>query len=223
MILIVEERESVQDTYTTWFNREGVSAAGLCPSNFEKWVKTVSEPDLHAIEAFILGECGERNGLPRIIKGRTNAAVIALNENKSLDQTLELFAAGVDDVVRKPIHVREIMARVKAISSRQHRESQGILVSDIRIFADGRDPEVKGAVLALPRRERRVLEYLVGSQGRWVTKAQIFNSVYGLFSEDIDENVVESHISKLRKRLRNRLGHDPIESQRYVGYRLANC
>jgi hypothetical protein len=53
-----------------------------------------------------------------------------------------------------------------------------------------------------------------------VTKTQIFNSVYGLFSEDIDENVIESHISKLRKRLRHRLGHDPIDSQRYLGYRL---
>ena len=51
-----------------------------------------------------------------------------------------------------------------------------------------------------------------------MTKAQIFNSVYGLFNEDIDENVVESHISKLRKRLRHRLGYDPIQSQRYLGY-----
>ena len=39
-------------------------------------------------------------------------------------------------------------------------------------------------------------------------------------SEDIDENVVESHVSKLRKRLRHRLGFDPIDSQRYLGYRL---
>jgi DNA-binding response OmpR family regulator len=53
-----------------------------------------------------------------------------------------------------------------------------------------------------------------------VTKTQIFNSVYGLFSEDIDENVIESHISKLRKRLRHRLGYDPVDSQRYLGYRL---
>jgi len=41
-----------------------------------------------------------------------------------------------------------------------------------------------------------------------------------LFSEDIDENVIESHISKLRKRLRHRLGYDPIQSQRYLGYTL---
>jgi DNA-binding response OmpR family regulator len=53
-----------------------------------------------------------------------------------------------------------------------------------------------------------------------VTKTQIFNSVYGLFSEDIDENVIESHVSKLRKRLRHRLGYDPVDSQRFLGYRL---
>ena len=38
-----------------------------------------------------------------------------MNDNKSLEETLDLFAAGVDDVVRKPIHVREILARIKAI------------------------------------------------------------------------------------------------------------
>jgi two-component system, OmpR family, flagellar system response regulator FtcR len=79
---------------------------------------------------------------------------------------------------------------------------------------------VKGEVLSLPRRERRILEYLVMNRGCRVTKTQIYNYVYGLFSEDIDENVVESHVSKLRKRLRHRLGFDPIDSQRYLGYRL---
>ena len=69
---------------------------------------------------------------------------------------------------------------------------------------------------------RRILEYLVEHKGCRVTKTQIFNSVYGLFSEDVDENVVETHISKLRKRLRHRLGRDPIDSQRYLGYRLVS-
>ena len=75
-------------------------------------------------------------------------------------------------------------------------------------------------MLPLPRRERRILEFLAANKGRRMTKSQIFNFVYGLFSEDIDENVVESHISKLRKRLRYQLGYDPIDSQRYLGYRL---
>jgi DNA-binding response OmpR family regulator len=53
-----------------------------------------------------------------------------------------------------------------------------------------------------------------------VTKSQIFNAIYGLFDEEVEEDVVESHISKLRKRLRHRLGYDPIDSQRYLRYRL---
>jgi DNA-binding response OmpR family regulator len=220
MIVIVDERESVNGGYTSWFDREGISATGIAPSDFDNWVKSVSECDMLAIEAFLLGDCRDRHALPRLIKGRSSAAVIAMNDNKSLEETLDLFAAGVDDVVRKPIHVREILARIKAIRSRQRADQSWTDVGEIRVFSDGRDPEVRSEVLALPRRERRILEYLVANVGGRVTKTQIFNSVYGLFNEDIDENVVESHISKLRKRLRHRLGYDPIQSQRYLGYSL---
>jgi DNA-binding response OmpR family regulator len=220
MIVIVDDRESVSEGYTAWFDREGVSATGLNPSDFSNWVRTVSDLDILAVEAFLLGDCHQRHVLPRLIKGRSRAAIIAMNDNKSLEETLDLFAAGVDDVVRKPIHVREILARIKAIRTRTRGRSEGTVIGDLRVFSDGRDPEVRGEVLPLPRRERRILEYLVNNMGCRVTKTQIFNSVYGLFSEDIDENVVESHVSKLRKRLRHRLGHDPIDSQRYLGYRL---
>jgi two-component system, OmpR family, flagellar system response regulator FtcR len=220
MIVIVDERDTVKRGYTAWFGREGVSATGFCVLDFGNWVRTVSDPDIKAVEAFLIGDCEDRRQLPKLIRNRSAAAVIALNEQKCLDETLDLFEAGVDDVVRKPVHVREILARIKAIQRRAKGEEKGRLVGDIRVFSDGRDPEVKGEMLSLPRRERRILEYLVNNRGRRVTKSQIFNFVYGLFGEDIDENVVESHISKLRKRLRHRLGHDPIESQRYLGYRL---
>jgi DNA-binding response OmpR family regulator len=220
MIVIVDERDTVVEGYRAWFDREGVSATGLHTADFDNWVKTVSDPDILAVEAFLLGDCPDRHVFPRLIKGRSAAPVIAMNDNKSLEETLDLFAAGVDDVVRKPVHVREILARIKAIRARAQGQSEGVKIGNLRVFYDGRDPEVGGEELALPRRERRILEYLVSTKGCRVTKTQIFNHVYGLFSEDIDENVVESHISKLRKRLRHRLGHDPIDSQRYLGYRL---
>jgi two-component system, OmpR family, flagellar system response regulator FtcR len=220
MIVIVDERDTVKDGYTAWFDREGVSATGLSPADFDTWVKSVSEPDMGSVEAFLLGDCAGRQLLPKLIRGRSHAPVIAMNDTKSLDETLDLFAAGVDDVVRKPIHVREILARIQAIRGRAKGVSEGSLIGELRVYSDGRDPEVAGEVLPLPRRERRILEYLVSNHGCRVTKTQIFNYVYGLFSEDIDENVIESHVSKLRKRLRYRLGFDPIDSQRYLGYRL---
>jgi DNA-binding response OmpR family regulator len=221
MIVVVDERVTVTEGYASWFGREGISACGLAPGEFEGWVSAVSESDMRSVEAFLLGDCGNRCALAKIIRRRSaTAAIIAMNENRSLEETLDLFSAGVDDVVRKPIHVREIIARVKAIRRRASGAPDYTDVGEMRVFFDGRDPEVKGEVLQLPRRERRILEYLVSNRGCRINKTQIFNSVYGLFSEDIDENVVESHISKLRKRLRQRLGYDPIDSKRYLGYRL---
>jgi hypothetical protein len=58
------------------------------------------------------------------------------------------------------------------------------------------------------------------SRNTRITKTQIFNRVYGIFNDEIHENVIESHISRLRKRLKERLGIDPIDSQRFLGYRL---
>lgn len=221
MIVVVDERATVTDGYASWFDREGISACGLAPGEFEGWVSAVSEQDMRSVEAFLLGACANRPALAKIIRRRSaTAAIIAMNENRSLEETLDLFAAGVDDVVRKPIHVREIIARIKAIRRRASGAPDYTDVGEMRVYFDGRDPEIRGEVLQLPRRERRILEYLVSNRGCRINKTQIFNSVYGLFSEDIDENVVESHISKLRKRLRHRLGYDPIDSKRYLGYRL---
>jgi DNA-binding response OmpR family regulator len=220
MFVIVDERELVKTGYATSFDREGVASTGLRPDEFEEWVSGVGKPDLQAVEAFLIGDCTNRETFPRMIRERCIAPVIALNDSPSLEQTLDLFAAGMDDVVRKPIHVREIMARVGAIRRRKEAQPEYKVVGEMRVYFDGRDPEVGGTALPLPRRERRILEYMVQNQCKRVTKTQIFNSIYGLFDEEVEEDVVESHISKLRKKLRHRLGYDPIDSKRYLGYCL---
>jgi two-component system, OmpR family, flagellar system response regulator FtcR len=220
MYIIVDERSVVTGGYASSFDREGISSAGIDPIEFRDWIGKVSEADVNAIEAFLIGDCDHREAYPRLIRERSRAPVICLNDRQSLDQTLELFAAGVDDVLRKPVHVREILARVGAINRRNQSDADHVTIGDLCVFFDGRDPEVKGEPLPLPRRERRILEYIVSNRGRRVTKSQIFNSIYGLFDENVDENVVESHISKLRKKLKHRLGFDPIDSKRYLGYCL---
>jgi DNA-binding response OmpR family regulator len=220
MYIIVDERSIVTGGYASSFDREGISSAGIDPSEFRDWIGKVSENDVLAIEAFLIGDCDDREVYPRLIRERSRAPVICLNERQSLDKTLDLFAAGVDDVLRKPVHVREILARVGAINRRNQADAEHVVIGDLCVYFDGRDPEINGEVLPLPRRERRILEYIVSNRGRRVTKSQIFNSIYGLFDENVDENVVESHISKLRKKLKHRLGYDPIDSKRYLGYCL---
>src|SRR5947209_8463952 len=218
MYIIIDDRDTVAGGYATGFDREGVSSAGIEAAEFREWIGKVSDADMHAVEAFVIGDCREREGLPRMIRERTSAPVLCLNERHSLDDTLTLFAAGADDVLRKPVHVREILARVGAINRRVFGQKGHVNVGDLKVYFDGREPEINGELFPLPRRERRILEFLVQCRGRRVSKTQIFNAVYGLFDEDVDENVIESHISKLRKKLKHRLGFDPINSQRFLGY-----
>ncbi|MEJ2755773.1 MAG: winged helix-turn-helix domain-containing protein [Gammaproteobacteria bacterium] len=110
------------------------------------------------------------------------------------------------------------LARAAAIRRRFGAADNFTDIGAIRVFSDGRDPEIEGENFPLPRRERRILEYLVANRGRRVSKTQIFSAIYGIFDEDVEENVIESHISKLRKKLRKKLGFDPIDSKRFLGY-----
>jgi len=224
MIVVVDERQIVVDGYTAMFEREGISATGLSPDDFEDWIQNASQMDLTAVEAFLLGDCHDHTLYPQKIHQRCDVPVMAVLDHHSLDQTLSLFRSGVDDVLRKPVHVREILARIAAIRSRGDggkKQDMAVKIGPICVFNDGRDPKIAGKDIALPRRERRILEYLVANRGRRVNKTQIFNAIYGVFDVEIEENVVESHISKLRKKLKNHIGHDVIDSKRFLGYRLS--
>lgn len=221
MFVIVDEREIVTSGYASAFEREGYASLELHPDEVLDWLSIAPESDLQAVDAFLLGASSERTSFPPHIRNKCHEAqVFALEDKANLESTLELFASEVDDVLKKPVHVKEILARFGAHRRRKTIDPKGTDVGEIQVFFDGRDPTIAGEVMELPRRERRILEYLVRNKGRRVTKTQIFNAVYGLMNEGVDECVVESHISKLRKKLRLRLGHDPIESLRYIGYML---
>lgn len=221
MIVVIDERTEVREAFVSLFARFGVAVVGSCADASQAWMLAAGLDEIKAVEAFLIGGCRDRVGLSRAIRSRSGAAVIAVNDQKSLADTLELFAAGCDDVVRKPVHAREILARITAIARRGKQLDDLPKAAGLKIFADGRDVEIDGLPLILPRRQRRILEYLAANRGCWMTKSQIFNCVYGVLGEDIAESVVECHVSKLRKRLRPRLGYDPITSQRHFGYRFA--
>jgi DNA-binding response OmpR family regulator len=218
MLVLVEARDLVVDGFTSLFKREGVCITGLAPAEFRAWFSALPEGDLNAIEGVLIGDCDERLALGRLIAARTTAPLFALLDMHRLEETLRLLDEGFDDVLRKPVHVREILARMCRRREQFRRQLTPTESGPVRVYLDGREPEVAGQVLDLPRRERRILEVLFVNAGRRISKAQLFSAVYGLDDEAIEDTVIESHVSKLRKKLRGMLGYDPIDSQRFLGY-----
>lgn len=220
MYVIIDNRDGVTKAYADGFCREGIASICFTSSDLLDWLKTATDADLASVDAFLVGHCDDRMSIFPQILNRIRAPIVALNDVKSLAYTLDLFESGVDDVVHVPVHVRELMARTANIRRRIEGRAKPVSCKTISVYFDGKDPSVGGEPLILPRRELRILEHLVSRQGKWLTKSQIFNAIYGIFESNFDENVIESHISKLRKKLRGRLGYDPIVSKRFVGYRF---
>jgi DNA-binding response OmpR family regulator len=220
MYVIIDHRPSVTEAYASSLASEGVASLGLQPREFREWFNAASEADVEGVQSVVVGEFEGRASLSDFIRRRTPVPILALSEVRNLATTLDLFSAGVDDVVRTPVHVREIIARSNAIWRRINRLNEQVTCNRMKVFFDGRDVEVDGVPMILPRRERRILEFLARNAHRRVSKTQIFNAVYGPFEDLVDEVVVEGHISKLRKKLRLRLGRDVIDAKRYLGYQF---
>jgi DNA-binding response OmpR family regulator len=131
---------------------------GFCSVEFRAWLETAPDEDIASVQSFLLGDVDGRASVSQVIRNHSRAPIIALSDERCLDQTLELFSAGIDDVVRKPVHVREIVARSDAVWRRVNDAVAPATSGRLKVFFDGRDPRIDDEVLPLPRRERHILE-----------------------------------------------------------------
>lgn len=129
------------------------------------------------------------------------------------------LATGADDYVVKPFSVPELLARVKALLRRAapERVSDTLVLGDIR-FDRAAHKVTRGVrqVLLGPT-EYRLLEVLLESAGRVLSRGQLLDRAWGSAAE-IDERTVDVHIGRLRKALVRGTEYDPIRTVRGAGY-----
>jgi DNA-binding response OmpR family regulator len=148
----------------------------------------------------------------------------ALGEEVDRILGLEL---GADDYVTKPFSTRELVARVKAALRRVEydrarlAQTEQVVVGDIRIDLDRRQVFKQDEELALRFKEFELLSLLVSKGGEVVTRAEIFDKVWGTDWLG-DMRTLDVHIRWLREKLEDDPS-DPryIQTVRGVGYRFA--
>ena len=146
--------------------------------------------------------------------------VLILTAQEGKETTIELLNSGADDYLAKPFDLGELIARIKALIRRSKGVTSALFsVSDVEINTLQQTVHRRGTLVDLSPTEYRILEYLAHQPRSVISKKELLEHLYD-FDWEHHSNVIEAHVSNLRKKL-NLPGTEPlIETLRHRGYRL---
>lgn len=126
--------------------------------------------------------------------------VLFLSAMGEVDDRVAGFDAGGDDYLTKPYAFAELLARVTALAKRAVPPPAALHVADLSLDLMARTASRAGQAIELNKREFLLLEYLMKHHGQEVTRTMLLENVWN-YSADMQTNVVDVHISRLRAKI----------------------
>jgi two-component system, OmpR family, response regulator len=158
--------------------------------------------------------------IPQLRADNPGVPVIVMSALGELSDRVSGLDEGADDYLSKPFALEELLARIRAVRRRPNGlAGEPILVGRLAFDTEYEEASVSGTRMDLPRRELRVLSALIRRRGRTVLRESLEKAVYG-FDDDIQSNSLDSHVSRLRRKLADADAGVEIHAIRGVGYLL---
>lgn len=146
--------------------------------------------------------------------------IIVLTARDQLSDRLAGLDGGADDYVVKPVEMPELLARCRAVLRRPGERSCTLLTLDnLELDTVSRTVSINGQPIKLGRREVTVLENLIRSAGRVLSRRVLEEAVYA-FDDDFSPNALEASVSRLRRALSEAQYSIPIVTVRGIGWML---
>jgi two-component system, OmpR family, response regulator len=183
------------------------------------WLATENSYGLIVLDVMLPGVDGFE--LCRKLRAAGNwTPVLMLTARDAVDDRVRGLDAGADDYLVKPFSLRELSARLRALTRRDDRARPVVLsVGDLRL-----DPAAKrawrgSAELQLSPKEFALLELFLRHPGSVLTRSQIIDAAWD-FAYEGTSNVVDQYVTYLRRKIDAPFGRHDIETVRGMGYRL---
>jgi two-component system OmpR family response regulator len=157
---------------------------------------------------------------------RVDTPVIILSALGSTDERVKGLKAGSDDYLVKPFAFSELLARLEALQRRGAANADAVVTSllcgGLSMDLLSHRVERAGTRIDLQPREFRLLEFLLRNQGHVVTRTMLLEEVWD-YHFDPGTNVIDVHISRLRRKI-DEPGQAPLlHTVRGVGYMLSEA
>jgi DNA-binding response OmpR family regulator len=216
-ILVVEDDAAIREALALAMRDEGCEVRTAEDGFSALRVAEEFRPDL-AILDIRLPPGPDGLAVAHRIREAGNLPVLFLTAADALEDRLAGFSAGADDYIVKPFSMSELLMRVRAVLRRSGRQESAVWeVADLMVDEAGRVVTRGGRVIDLTPTEFQLLSTLGRYRGRVLSKVRLLSLVWGY--EAYDPNVVEAHVSSLRRKL-EALGPRLIHTVRGAGYVL---
>lgn len=218
-VLLVEDEKKISDFVVKGLKEQGY-VVELAEDGNDGFVHASTQSyDVVILDIMLPGKDG-LSILKSLRKAGNTVPVILVTARGELDERLEGLNLGADDYLTKPFYLDELVARIQALHRRSSGQSLSLMqVEDLVVNLSTREISRGEDSVDLTTREFNLLEYLMRSPGRVLTRTQILEQVWG-YDFDPSTNVVDVCIQRLRKKID--AGHDLqlIETVRGAGYRM---
>jgi len=187
---------------------EGLAAASSTP--YDVIVLDIMLPRLDGLEV-----------TRRLREHRVETPILMLTARDAVDDRVGGLEAGADDYLVKPFALREVVARLRALT-RRHVPNRNAQLKAGKLLLDtaAHTLTVDGHEVDLTTKEFAILEYFLLNRGRLLTRGQILEHAWDYDFEG-GRNLIEVYIGRLRKKLIEAGAGDPFITVRGSGYRYA--
>ena len=216
-ILLAEDEVDLNNVVTRYLKKNGYSVDSVLDGEEALDYLEYSEYDLVILDIMM----PKVDGFEVIKKLRdkgNHTSVLMLTARDSADDKVKGLDLGADDYIVKPFDFNELMARIRAVVRRKHGNSSNkLVIGDLILDTSEKSVTRAGKQIELTGKEYEVLEYLMQSKNRILSRDQIKEHVWN-FDYEGDSNIIDVLIKNIRKKIDIEDGKQIIYTKRGLGY-----
>lgn len=215
-ILVVDDEASILETLQLGLELQGYEVTTAASGRQGLQAFLAEPPDLVILDRMMPD--GDGLELCRQIRQRSAVPILMLTALSDVDERVSGLDSGADDYLTKPFKVKELLARIRALSRRHQPPANLLHFADLEVDMNSCQVCRAGENVVLTAREFQLLAFLVQNPRQMFNKEQLLDRVWGEL-EAVNLNVVEVHISSLRTKLGDQ-DKSLIRTVRGLGYCL---
>ena len=219
-ILIIEDEYSLADAIAEMLQKENYNTKIVTNGEKGEDEALTGIYDLILLDVMLPKKDGFEI-LKSLKNEKINTPIIMITAKSEITEKLKGLENGVDDYITKPIHMRELIARVKIVLKRNSKiEDSNILeYSDLKLDLSTGKISTNICEIDINGKELELLEILLLNKNQIVSKEMLINKIWG-YDSNAEYNYVEVYASFLRKKLKVLESKVKIKAVRGMGYKL---